>query len=247
MRVIVIGDIHGRRNWKELIDANALNVFVGDYFDPYDDYTFKQQADNFKELVSLKASQPNNFVLLYGNHDVHYFMKGERSSRYNDAHAQETKDLFESSKMLFHGIAFAPDNGHLISHAGVTKQWAYFRLGYKDGTPVPTPKELEVMVNDLWNTDKGAFSFMNNVQDWYDCYGTSSSHSPIWVRDETLAYNAINNGGGWLQIVGHTQHQKVERWQDCVFVDCLGFSTDAYVFETECLTENTDSDGKDNK
>ena len=38
----VIGDIHGRTKWKELVKDDAVNIFVGDYFDPYDDYTFEE-------------------------------------------------------------------------------------------------------------------------------------------------------------------------------------------------------------
>ena len=27
----IIGDIHGRKGWKELVKDNCINIFVGDY------------------------------------------------------------------------------------------------------------------------------------------------------------------------------------------------------------------------
>ena len=39
MKYILIGDIHGRTQWKKIVekekDADKF-IFLGDYFDPYD-------------------------------------------------------------------------------------------------------------------------------------------------------------------------------------------------------------------
>jgi len=35
MKYNIIGDIHGRTCWKQLIVSDAINIFVGDYFSPY--------------------------------------------------------------------------------------------------------------------------------------------------------------------------------------------------------------------
>ena len=37
-KYVVIGDIHCRDNWKRLILKDAVHVFVGDYFSPYDNF-----------------------------------------------------------------------------------------------------------------------------------------------------------------------------------------------------------------
>jgi hypothetical protein len=245
MKAIVIGDIHGRTNWEELIEADALNIFVGDYFDPYENIPFAKQADNFRKILGYKSAAPDNFILLYGNHDAHYFVPNERSSRYDYDNAEVIANIFAENKGLMHGIAYAPDDKHLVSHAGVTAEWAARVL--KGIGAESRPKAIADAVNALWEKDKRAFTFMYNCNDRWDCYGTSETHSPIWVRDETLDMHAINRESDWKQIVGHTQRGCVMVDEHCVFVDCLGYATQAYEFEIECLTENTDSDGKDNK
>ena len=32
----IIGDIHARVCWKNLVQEDCVNIFVGDYFDPYE-------------------------------------------------------------------------------------------------------------------------------------------------------------------------------------------------------------------
>ena len=76
----IIGDIHGRGDWKELVQDDCVNVFVGDYFDPYVDMSFAELLYNFNEIISFK-SQHSDTVLLYGNHDLHYLMDTDRSFR----------------------------------------------------------------------------------------------------------------------------------------------------------------------
>ena len=65
----IIGDIHGRDAWKRLVDESCINIFVGDYFDPYDRIHFMDLQYNFMEIIEYKKKHPENVVLLYGNHD----------------------------------------------------------------------------------------------------------------------------------------------------------------------------------
>ena len=47
----IIGDIHGRDAWKRLVDEDCINIFVGDYFDPYDKIHFMDLQYNFMEII----------------------------------------------------------------------------------------------------------------------------------------------------------------------------------------------------
>lgn len=40
----IIGDIHGRTCWKDLVREDCVNIFVGDYFDPYDGIQFEERS-----------------------------------------------------------------------------------------------------------------------------------------------------------------------------------------------------------
>ena len=50
----IIGDIHGRDAWKQLVDDNCINVFVGDFFDPYEYFPIETMERNFLEITGYK-------------------------------------------------------------------------------------------------------------------------------------------------------------------------------------------------
>ena len=58
MKYIFIGDIHGRTNWKQIVekekDADKF-IFFGDYFDPYDwTLTLDDLVNNFRDILDFK-------------------------------------------------------------------------------------------------------------------------------------------------------------------------------------------------
>jgi len=56
MKLIAIGDIHGRTDWKQIISNIEFDkvIFVGDYFDTHEDISPEQQKSNFEDLVEYK-------------------------------------------------------------------------------------------------------------------------------------------------------------------------------------------------
>ena len=68
MKTIVIGDIHGRTIWKQIVRHNTFDkvVFEGDYFDSFD-ISVKDQLKNFNEIIKFKERFPDKVVLLIGN------------------------------------------------------------------------------------------------------------------------------------------------------------------------------------
>ena len=56
MKTIIIGDIHGRSVWKQIVekeqDAHKI-VFLGDYFDSFD-IKGVEQLHNFNEIIKFK-------------------------------------------------------------------------------------------------------------------------------------------------------------------------------------------------
>jgi metallophosphoesterase superfamily enzyme len=72
MKLLAIGDIHGRDVWKD-INFLAFDkvVFVGDYVDSYIRSDW-QVYQNLKEIIDLKKQNFDKVVLLLGNHDIHY-------------------------------------------------------------------------------------------------------------------------------------------------------------------------------
>lgn len=222
---IVIGDIHGRTNWKELIDVNKINIFVGDYFDPYEVYGFNELKSNFLEIIDYKKKYPNNFILLYGNHDYHYIDDYEKYSRYNIKKCREIKQLFEENKQYFYGVCYYFDN-YMVSHAGISKEW-YEKLF---GNAKFSLCMLEDLINTLWFEEKKRyeyFGFRSNAPTW-DVYGEYKEHSPLWIRPQTLELHNLFDQNNVKQIIGHTQVNDVCESNGLIYIDCLGNKTNCF-------------------
>ena len=128
----IIGDIHGRADWKKLVQDEMINIFVGDYFDPYnsyDDISFVECKANFLEILDYKKQHPET-VLLIGNHDTAYWHNLGENNRYKHKYQPEIYQLFEDNKGLLQ-LAYSIENKGLVTHAGVSYVW-YER--FKNGT-----------------------------------------------------------------------------------------------------------------
>lgn len=214
----IIGDIHGRTNWKELVDEQCVNIFIGDYFDPYEHTAFPTLKRNFLETVDFKKAHPNNVVLLYGNHDYEYLPDiTERSSRHDGFNTSNIQALLLETASLFHGVAFAIGEKYLVTHAGVTKPW---KERYLPDVSDIKPSVMAEAINTLWETNKQAFGFRPNA-DWDDFYGESPGHSPIWVRPQMLGWYNLYKRTDVVQIVGHSKVDDITDIGSVVFVDCL--------------------------
>ncbi len=66
-KLVVIGDIHGKTIWKDILDKEQPDkvIFLGDYVD---NGSSDNQLRNLLEILALKEYNPNDTVLLRGNH-----------------------------------------------------------------------------------------------------------------------------------------------------------------------------------
>lgn len=218
----VIGDVHGRDAWKDVIIDGVRNVFVGDYFDPYQNISHEDCRKNFLEIIDYKKQHPET-ILLYADHELHYLLYdngGEIYSRFDSTHATEIQDLLNDHAEYFSGVAHAVEN-HLITHAGVSRQWWERHFGlYRS----ETPQEVAEQINNLWELNKKAFMVRQNaIFDGGDYEGPSQS--PIWLRSYIFARDGVNlfEGTNYWQVFGHTQVPFVDSSSNgFINVDCLG-------------------------
>ena len=220
----IIGDIHARTCWKNLMREDCVNIFVGDYFDSCENDSPAEQMYNFQKIMEFKHQRPET-VLLYGNHDLHYLISGEQYSRYNPLMAQEYRHALMENNSHFYGIAYPIGEIALVSHAGVTKEWYEKYFGsYQSESLLKVAQKI----NELWDQDKNAFTFDVNATEIGDHYGTSPTHSPVWIRPETLVEHDLFNGTV-KQIIGHTQTGAgVTKDHNIICVDCLGTKKRSY-------------------
>ena len=177
----IIGDIHGRDAWRQLVREDAVNIFLGDYFDPYhyDDINpGEQELANLLDIIEFKQQHPET-ILLLGNHEYHY-LSDERYSRYNDLYADRFAESLRQHWHLFQ-VAYAIGKRILVSHAGVTQPWCQL-AGIGDGL---STHDLMQVINDRMNKEatRSLFGVERSFDPW-DSYGLSATASPLWVRDQ---------------------------------------------------------------
>lgn len=158
-KIFIVPDVHGRKFWgaaKEAVQDETYEriVFLGDYFDPYDDeeelILHPQLVESFNEIVQLKKDNPDKVILLLGNHDIHYLYKNEYCSRHDEEHEAEycalIKDNLDCFKLMhIEDIECGDYTKVLFTHAGLTSGFikSFVRAGY--------PKDDIVALTDAVN------------------------------------------------------------------------------------------------
>jgi predicted phosphodiesterase len=231
MKTLVLGDTHGRDYWKSIVANEAPNrvIFIGDYFDSYDNYTAAEQMYNFQEIIDWKQSGQSEVIMLIGNHDYHY-MRGvtEHYSGYQSGARAAIEQLLEDNKrhlQMAYGM-----NGYLFSHAGISMEWMKDN-GYDNES------NLIDWVNDIWKYKPNAFNFTGP-----DPYGDSVWSSPIWIRPYSLQRsNHDTLRDQFIQVVGHTQQGQIDTKGKSTggryyYIDALGTSGEYMVINNGHLT-----------
>lgn len=224
MRIVAIGDIHGRDSWKHIVRLESKNpfdyiVFVGDYFDSREGILPQQQKDNFKEIIQFKNQNKDKVILLLGNHDYHYLRTTKET--YSGFQQFQKTDISE----LLHD---AIDNGLieicfqieniLFSHAGITKTWCLNNnIDFDD---------IENSINELFIYKPNSFKFTlgNN----FSTTGDDIEQSPIWVRPYSLNKDCLN---GYIHVVGHTAQDEIVITDNIVLIDVLHKSIEYLVID----------------
>lgn len=213
MKIIAIGDIHGRQIWKRIVekhkDADKI-IFVGDYFDSHD-INGVTQLYNFNEIVKFKEDNLEQVVLLTGNHDYHYITYPRlKYSGYNEARSFDFEDaLRKAIKKHYMQMCYKYEN-YLFTHAGVTKTWVS-----NNNIDI---NNIDESINDHFIYKPGIFEF--NSGENMSPYGDDITQTPIWVRPESLEKDGID---GYIQIVGHTAGENVRIYDKIVLIDALEF------------------------
>jgi predicted phosphodiesterase len=193
MKILVLGDIHGRTIWKQIVEKENPEkvIFLGDYVSTHEDIDAIQQIDNLEEILRFKKANSDKVILLRGNHDTqHLGYKWAECSGYNFEVAQYMQQ--EIKEEFLENTQWVYREGNIIfSHAGVSKVW----MENNDLKHVD-------QINELPPSDVFGFTPDNS----FDYCGTSKTQPPTWIRLRELCFYGIDN---YIQVVGHTPMQKV--------------------------------------
>jgi len=213
MKLVAIGDIHGRDIWKQIIakeqDADEF-VFVGDYFDSFR-IKGPDQINNFLDIIEFKKQSKVPVILLIGNHDYHYYpgIDETGTSGYQTVLAPSIKHVVGDNKQ--HLQAAYQSGEFVFTHAGLSSEWLDDNIVMWD---VPN---LAMYVNDLFYYQPQKLAYrsykMVNETEWYGAqgYGDEMFQGPLWIRPKSLMranYDTLRNQ--IIQVVGHTPQDNID-------------------------------------
>lgn len=237
MKVIVIGDIHGRNEWKSIADLSILSttpnlktdydkyIFLGDYVDSFT-ITGNVILENLKEIVQLKKNYPDNIVLLLGNHDLHYLFSYEthRCSGYNSIFALDYKQIFNENIDLFEPIYQI--GNYIFSHAGISNQW--WEKFLKNIKLRKNTKFNSTLIVDAFKTYYNRPRTLNSLFDvGYSRGGFNAVGGIFWADFRDTYKNYLD---GYHQIVGHTRIKKITSMPNEVFSNEIAWPTGSITY-----------------
>ena len=212
MKILAIGDTHGRDYWKEikhLVDEYDKFIFMGDYFDSFDLKPIIQ-LNNFNEIIEFKNQYPDKVILLIGNHDYHYFpsITDEYSGYQPTMRFDYQSALTEAYNKGLLNVCYKHEI-YLFSHAGLTKTWCNNKnIDYNNITE---------SVNELFKYNPKQFGF--EIGRNFSYYGDDITQGPFWVRPNSLYKDSVDF---YINVVGHTSFHKIEEYShNIIITDCL--------------------------
>jgi len=228
MKILSIGDTHGRNYWKKIIQNDEdLIIFLGDYCDAYevdDSYI----VINLLDIIDYKKNNMDKVILLLGNHDCQYLFSygthgcsGFRSGMYEILH-----QILNDNKHLFQ-IAYQKDN-YIWTHAGISESW------YQDFLQVASihlEGNLAQKINDTFNSSKEHVI----SQVGYTRGGLRGDFGgPLWADASETQMSPLS---GFHQIVGHTPQRKINTFKSDLngwsytYCDVLHHTKEGYILE----------------
>lgn len=190
MKTLVLGDIHGRTIWKDIIEKEIPDkiIFLGDYVTTHEGTSSEQQISNLEEILTYKEENSDKVILLRGNHDIQHlgYSWAECSGLDKTVLASMSTDEFKQRFLNLTQWVYI-DGTNIFSHAGVSKVWL------EKIAKIESVEEI----NNLEPSEKFGFTPI-----YFDDFTGSSPTQPLtWIRPQTLLCCGVE---GYNQIVGHT-------------------------------------------
>lgn len=211
MKTIVLGDIHGRSAWADILKAEQPDrvIFLGDYMDSFD-VKPEDQIENLYKILDVK-----NAIRCIGNHDFHYLTNDndERYSGFNLSIKRIIQPILKEAVEENKIVPLFVEDKIIYSHAGVSKFWL---------TNISNVNKVEDINNETFDYDTLRFNYLKG----YNPYGDTLSQGPIWIRPASLFKDQLD---GYIQIVGHTPTRKIIQEGNLFLCDCLEHGDGEYL------------------
>ena len=194
-KILVLGDIHGRTCWRDIIkrekDSDKV-IFLGDYVSTHGLISETEQINNLEEILKYKENNPDKVILLRGNHCL-------ESLGYDWAECYPYTGSIVKEYMKKNKDRFLRDTqwmyimwDTIFVHAGITNTWL-------------KNQNLEFGKLNTYPPSE-SFGFIPNRFSDYD--GSSKTQSCVWVRPHYSITDAYGDGK-YNYVVGHTTVQEI--------------------------------------
>lgn len=225
MKIVAIGDIHGRDAWHR-VETSLYDkiVFIGDYVDSRERIPDQQIVQNLKDIIAFKKVYPAEVVLLLGNHDIQYLYYPEhKCSGFRNDLLDSIRGLFLKNEDLFQ-VAYQYQD-YLFTHAGVSKGWYTRHQG---------------VLNKYVGENLGeTLNKVHQSVDWKvlfevgEARGGDYDHGgPIWADKSETQDQSLDS---LHQVVGHSRVEDIITYGDdtssITYIDVL--STQVKFFEVQ--------------
>lgn len=227
MKILAVGDLHGRCNLVDRAEREFLRndydklIFMGDYVDSDEGYTFNEQIACIDKVTKLKLAYPDEVEALLGNHDWAYLHNDTGISGFNAGAAPNFRMALNEG---FFTIAWQHKNW-IFTHAGINKGW-YKRhlhdLGWVADKSGAT--NLAETLNDLVCTRRAHILYEVGLRRG----GFYNTGGPLWADKLETWTKPLE---GYNQVVGHTRLKagkvvhKVHN-STIIYIDCLDENED---------------------
>lgn len=213
MKVLILGDLHCRPIWKDIIAKERIDsfdkiIFLGDYTCPrevqLDDPT--DACGFLYDVLDFKDQNPDKVVLLRGNHDCqalgYYWAQCWPQDHAKVQEYWQTNDVKNWFLKNTQWIYRIPYTDIVCSHAGIGKKFLnnvdkYFQYIQEFHDYKYDQDELIECINDIEPCELFAFTPCKLSDD----SGESATQPCTWIRPYTLLQYGIE---GITQVVGHT-------------------------------------------
>lgn len=192
MKTLVLGDIHGRDCWEDIIDKENPDkvIFLGDYVSTHEDIDSSTQLENLHEILRTKNEWRDDMILLRGNHDMQHlgypWAECSGYDKYVGIEMAKIKEEFLKSTQWVY-----MDDNIVFSHAGVSAVWMK-NVGLDDINKINELEPSEFF--GFWPCKMSDF------------YGISPTQPCTWIRPQTLVEYMPE---GIIQVVGHSPVKKI--------------------------------------
>lgn len=223
MKIIAVGDIHGRDTWKAIAEKHAdfdKFIFVGDYFDNWPPMTSKKILKNFSEILQFKIDNPDRVVLVMGNHDFQYTPMGE-GEQYSGYDTETKLNLKSFGEWWTQTVPAYQYKDVLFIHGGLSNTWLNDNMiVFKEG------ENIGERLTEIFKLYPELFKF--NRADTSHC-GDDVRQGPFWIRPDAL----LTDMYPIQQVVGHTHTDKVKVIDDKLIMIDTGRAAQEYLTITD--------------